>query len=170
MSVVMKTSQQPANGATNWQRLSEIYIQPKERYPSVYVPPTLGAMAFISNIAVTIDGVPIDDIHGFSDNHFMYNHLNRVFTTDGVRREKYCTSMDWPSNSEERAYSPEEDEVPADPTAVPPTDKVDRKPPKMSKKMERIMDAVTFDDRETSEPMVFSGSIDGIFPFSTQVI
>jgi hypothetical protein len=81
-----------------------IFVMPQELEPAIYINPLLGGRTFFSNIEVVLDGTRIE-LPLLSDQGMHFQVLNRLFCTDGVRKDKYGDFLYWISTDEERTHS-----------------------------------------------------------------
>lgn len=66
----------------------EHFTVPITTDPRVYLEPALGGVSFFERVEVSVNGMPVK-AHEFGPFHYVYQTLNRTFTTRGNRDKKY---------------------------------------------------------------------------------
>jgi hypothetical protein len=85
-------------------RYKKLHVQPHLLDPPVYINPLLNGQTFISMAEVKLKNMAWL-APPFENQGFHYQAMNRIFCNNGIRREKYCESMDWISTTAERKYT-----------------------------------------------------------------
>ena len=156
-------------------------VQPQDHQPAVYIDEyTAGQFAFVK-ADVTLDGIKIDS-GNMEDQAIHYQKLNRVFTTDRVRRAKYGRSMKGVANSLERVIAnpvtaiegiPIRPAIAGDNNAVLQTAVANLTPYRPAKarythpSILKAMQPIVYDGVQTSQPTVMTLGMDGIWPLSS---
>ena len=77
---------------------ADAFILPQELTPICYLDPFVQGGVFFNRLEVCLDGIAIQP-PGYDDFHATYQHCNRLFTTEEIRREKYGEPILWMSKS-----------------------------------------------------------------------
>ena len=86
-------------------RFRKLHVQPHLLDPPVYVNPLLNGQTFISMAEVKLKNMawPMPPLE---NQGFHFQAMNRIFASNGIRREKYSEPMnDWISTTNERKYA-----------------------------------------------------------------
>ena len=132
-----------------------VYIQPHDWYPMIYLPATLGGYAFFDRVELSINGRPVEGPQ-LSTSGFIFQHVNRRFTTDDIRKEKYADPfLHTPAFTHERAIGGALGAVGARGANISP-------------EMKKLSNTLQFDTKGTSRSKVASFSFDGVPLLSAQ--
>jgi hypothetical protein len=77
------------------------FIRPSLGEPPLYLEPSLSAAAFFSDVAVEINGIPVEQ-SSLGKNAWLFQVFNRVFQGDKVRRQKYDSELVRVTNENDR--------------------------------------------------------------------
>jgi hypothetical protein len=121
------------------------FLKPLTMLPPVFLDPALSAASFFSEVAVEINGIPLEP-PSLSKNGWVYNAFNRVFCSEKIKREKYDGDVPRVSNEN------------------------DRKPDNLetSPGLKAAFTGLDFDAALTSKAKLLRFNFDGIFPFDFQ--
>jgi hypothetical protein len=158
----------PVYGGTagnNLQGTQRVFFKPRSLVPKTYFNATLNGHSMIGRVEVAMDGVTIPT-PPVDDQLFHYQHLNRIFSSHGLMREKYGDVLSWISNASEHKYS--EAQVAVEATIDPQTKYVPEKAVYRHPTLEKVMATLEFDENMASDPLVINCGFDGVFPLSCQ--
>lgn len=89
MAEIRTTNPLYVQGGAGLRGVQHPFVDPKNANPGCYINPLLAGGTFISKLGIALDGVNLEEIEGSTDQTFMYTALNRIYCTDGIRKEKY---------------------------------------------------------------------------------
>ena len=153
-----------ANAANGDARFQNLNLEPNLLDPNIWINPHLNAATFFARTTVSMDNqnIPGGDMSSLV---FQYNLVNKIMTTDEVRRKKYGSAYLWPSNTSELATEGEVQEQ--QPTAangltyIAPVD-IYRHP-----NLAACQDVLTMTERGNTV-CTMNGCLEGTWPLSTQ--
>jgi hypothetical protein len=121
------------------------FLRPQtELADGAYLDPALGGQSFFSRLVVLVNSVPVEGPL-LGDMNFLYQAMNRAFTTPSVRRERLGEDFDRISVTDERTY-----------TTIA----------NIPKKLMDNMASLTFDGIDKSKWMLSQFSFDGVWPLA----
>ena len=165
--------------------LQYIYAQPLLNDPRWYINPFLAGRSFFSKVEVSIDGTKMEE-PAFDDQGHQYQYLNRLLTTETIRRTKYGDSVGWISRRShldfqvQRAATQGCRELVAVPGVLgdfpnsvwagvqQAVDYVPAREHKPCSQLAKAMISLTFDGRGRTRPNILPISFDGVFPIGSQ--
>jgi hypothetical protein len=137
---------------------------PQNLEPPIYLDPFVKAGGLFSRLEVTLDGVRIAG-PSLEECSGHYQHVNRLFCTEKIRREKFGDQIFWMSNSNDKKYVQGQDAVQGNANPYRYTAKVDQV---ISKNLKACMKPLMFEAADVSQPNVSTFGSDAFFPLSTQ--
>jgi hypothetical protein len=175
-------------------RFPALPIEPANLNPAMYINPLLGGQVFFNKLEVTLDGARIEGPNFEGNDAYIYQILNRVYCTDGARKEKYGENFQWISTSSEMRHNAAAAAIEGRPAfplfrtqqtvnglaanLQPPWDAaqnavayVPAVPLFRHSSLVRVMSSLTYDaldDAGHFEPNVLRFGFDGYFPISCQ--
>ena len=160
-------------------------LQPLLHDPAVYVDEYVGGQFGWAKADVTIDGVKIDN-GNMEDQGFHYAAVNRAFSTERLRIEKYGRPMRGIAHSGERAIVAPEvavEGLTARPQVIAQNAAganveimavqaarayVPAVPRQTHPRMKEAMEMISYDGKWESVPITFRLGFDGVFPLSSE--
>jgi hypothetical protein len=143
---------------------AQVFIRPDLLTPVAYLDPFVKAGVFFNRLEVTLDGIRIE-APVVEDSFAHFQHLNRLFCSDRVRRELYGDRIQWMSNSHDKSYVQEQVAAQLGQPLFTYTAAVARS---INPNLKACMKPLLFAAADVSEPAVCFFGHDGSFPFNTQ--